>query len=113
VSGLRIVMLTTTGARTGQARAVPVLGLPDDDRLILIASNFGKPSNPGWHHTLRAQPSAVVSWNGCAIEMQAGSREGAERQQSVARGMEVYPWWEPSHRRAAPRQIPVIMLEPV
>jgi F420H(2)-dependent quinone reductase len=46
VSGLPIVMLTTTGARTGHARAVPVLGLPDDDRLILIASNFGTPSTP-------------------------------------------------------------------
>ena len=44
VSGLPIVMVTTTGARTGLARTVPVLGLPVDDRLILIASNFGKPS---------------------------------------------------------------------
>jgi deazaflavin-dependent oxidoreductase (nitroreductase family) len=113
VSGLPIVMLTTTGARTGQTRAVPVLGLPDDDRLILIASNFGKPSNPGWYHNLRAHPSAVVTWNGSAVEMHARELEGAERQQYVDRGIEVYPWWEPYHRRAAPRQIPVIMLEPV
>jgi deazaflavin-dependent oxidoreductase (nitroreductase family) len=64
VSGLPIIMLTTTGARTGQARAVPVLGLPADDRLVLIASNFGKPSNPGWYYNLRAHPHAVVTWNG-------------------------------------------------
>jgi deazaflavin-dependent oxidoreductase (nitroreductase family) len=113
VSGLPIVMLTTTGARTGQARAVPVLGLPDDDRLILIASNLGKPSNPGWYHNLRAHPSAVVTWNGSAVEMDARELEGAERQRYIDRGIEVYPWWEPYHRRAAPRQIPVIMLEPV
>jgi deazaflavin-dependent oxidoreductase (nitroreductase family) len=113
VSGLPIVMVTTTGARTGLARTVPVLGLPDDDRLILIASNFGKPSNPGWYHNLRAHPYAVVTWNGSAVEMHARELKDAERQRYVDLGIEVYPWWEPYHRRAAPRQIPVIMLEPV
>jgi deazaflavin-dependent oxidoreductase (nitroreductase family) len=112
VSGLPIVMLTTTGARTGQTRAVPVLGLPDDDRLILIASNFGKSSNPGWYHNLRAHPSAVITWSGSTVEMHARELVGAERQRYVDLGIEIYPWWEPYHRRAAPRQIPVIMLEP-
>jgi hypothetical protein len=46
VSGLPIVMLTTTGARTGELRTVPVLAMPDNDHLILIASNYGRPSNP-------------------------------------------------------------------
>ena len=113
VSGLPIVMLTTTGARTGLARAVPVLGLPDHDRLILIASNFGKPSNPGWYHNLLAHAYAVVNWNGSAVEMRARELKGAERQRYVDLGIEAYPWWEPYHRRAAPRQIPVIMLEPL
>jgi deazaflavin-dependent oxidoreductase (nitroreductase family) len=113
ISGLPIVMLTTTGARTGQARAVPVLGLPADDRLVLIASNFGKPSNPGWYYNLRAHPHAVVTWNGAAREMQARELQGDERQRYVDLGIKAYPWWEPYHHRAAPRQIPVIMLEQV
>ena len=113
VSGLPIVMLTTTGARSGQPRAVPVLGLPHGDHLILIASNFGKPSNPGWYHNLCAHPYAMITWRGAAVEMHARELKGAERQRYVDLGIEAYPWWEPYHRRAAPRQIPVIMLEPV
>jgi len=111
ISGLPIVMLRTTGARTGQPRSVPVLGLADGDRLVLIASNFGQPTNPGWYHNLRANPYAMITWRGSAIEMRARELAGAERQQWVDRGLEAYPWWEGYHR-AAPRQIPVIMLEP-
>ena len=48
LSGLEIAMLTTTGAKTGTPRTVPVLPLPDGDRTILIASNFGRPTTrPG------------------------------------------------------------------
>jgi deazaflavin-dependent oxidoreductase (nitroreductase family) len=112
VSGLPIIMLTTTGARTGQPRTLPVLALPDGDHLVVIASNFGKPSNPGWYHNLRAHPYAMITWKGVAVEMHARELRGAERQRYVDLGLHAYPWWEPYHRRAAPRQIPVIMLEP-
>ena len=47
------------------------------------------------------------------VEMHARELKDAERQRYVDLGIEVYPWWEPYHRRAVPRQIPVIMLEPV
>jgi deazaflavin-dependent oxidoreductase (nitroreductase family) len=113
VSGLPIVMLSTTGARTGQPRAVPVLGLPDGDRLVVIASNYGLPGNPGWYHNLLADPRVVVTWEGSAVQMRARELKGEERQLYVARGLEAYPWWEQYHRRAAPRQVPVIMLESV
>jgi deazaflavin-dependent oxidoreductase (nitroreductase family) len=113
VSGLPIVMLTTTGARTGQPRTLPVLALPDGDHLVVIASNFGRASNPGWYYNLRANPHAMITWNGSAVEMHARELTGAERQRYVDLGIDAYPFWEPYHRRAAPRQIPVIMLEPL
>src|SRR5919107_3023866 len=47
VSGIPVVMLTTTGARSGQPRTVPVLGLPTDEGLAVIASNFGQRRHPG------------------------------------------------------------------
>jgi deazaflavin-dependent oxidoreductase (nitroreductase family) len=112
-SGLPIIMLTTIGARTGQPRTLPVLALPDGDHLVVIASNFGLPSNPGWYHNLRARPYAMITWKGSVVEMRARELQDAERQRYVDLGLEAYPWWEPYHRRAAPRQIPVIMLEPV
>ena len=113
VSGLPIVMLTTTGARTGQPRTLPVLGLPEGDRLVLIASNFARPNNPGWYYNLLAHPEAVVSWEGSTVHMRARELKGEERQLWIARSLEAYPWWEEYHRRAAPRQIPVIALEPL
>jgi deazaflavin-dependent oxidoreductase (nitroreductase family) len=112
VSGLPIVMLTTTGARTGQPHTLPVLGLPDGDRLVVIASNFGRPQHPGWYYNLRARPYATVTWNGSAIQMRARELTGEERERYLTRSHQAYPWWEQYHRRAAPRQIPVIMLEP-
>lgn len=112
ISGLPVVMLTTTGARTGRQRTIPVLGLPEGHRLVLIASNFGRPTHPGWYHNLLAHPQAVVSWQGTAMQMRARNLKGEERQSYILRGLEAYPWWEQYHRRAAPRQIPVIMLEP-
>ncbi|HEY6810781.1 MAG TPA: nitroreductase family deazaflavin-dependent oxidoreductase [Propionibacteriaceae bacterium] len=113
VSGLPIVMLTTTGARSGQPRTLPVLGLPDGDRLVVIASNFGRQQHPGWYYNLRAHPLAVISWEGSTVEMRARELTGDERQRYLTRSHATYPWWEQSHRRAAPRQIPVIMLEPL
>lgn len=61
-------MLTTTGARTGQPRTLPVLGLPDGDRFVVIASNFGQRHNPAWYHNLRAHPQATVTANGVTHE---------------------------------------------
>ena len=84
VSGLPVVMLTSTGARTGKPRTLPVLGLPDGDRLVVIASNYGRPNNPGWYHNLLAHPRAVVTWEGSSVQMQARELKGEERQ--------VQPW---------------------
>ena len=110
-SGLPIVMLTTTGARTGELRTLPVLALPVDDHLILIASNYGRPSNPGWYYNLRAQPYVTIIWRGSSVTMHARELTGDERQRYLDLGFEAYPWWQQYHRRAAPRQLPVIMLE--
>ena len=89
-----------------------MLALPEDDHLVLIASNFGLPSNPGWYYNLRAQPDVMITWKRSSIKMRARELKGAERQQYVDLGLKAYPFWEQYHRRAAPRPIPVIMLEP-
>src|SRR5712692_4720625 len=56
LSGLPVVMLTTTGARSGVLRTVPVLGLPTPDGLAVIASNYGQERHPSWYYNLRANP---------------------------------------------------------
>ncbi len=52
VSGLPVVMLTTTGARTGTRRTAPLLGIRDGEAVVVIASNFGQLCNPGWYYNL-------------------------------------------------------------
>lgn len=111
LSGLEIAMLTTTGARTGVPRTVPVLPLPDGHRTILIASNFGRPQHPSWYHNLRAHPGATIVLGGITREVIARELQGAERERCYRRGEEVYPGFS-SYRRWAGREIPVLALEP-
>jgi deazaflavin-dependent oxidoreductase (nitroreductase family) len=61
LTGIPVVMLTTTGARSGRQRTVAVAGIPHPDGLGVIASNFGQDKHPAWYHNLKANPEAVVS----------------------------------------------------
>jgi deazaflavin-dependent oxidoreductase (nitroreductase family) len=112
LSGLPVVMLTTTGARTGAARTQPVLGIPDGEGVIVIASNYGRPSTPAWCHNLRAHPRALVTLGSATRPVVARELQGQEHERWFRRGIELYPPFEEYRRRAAPRQIPILRLEP-
>lgn len=62
LGGLPVIVLTTTGARTGSARQTPLVGVPDGDDLAVIGSGYGQPKTPGWVHNLRASPDAVATY---------------------------------------------------
>jgi deazaflavin-dependent oxidoreductase (nitroreductase family) len=110
-SGLPVVMLTTTGAKSGREQTLPLLGIPNGDALVVIASNYGQRKNPGWYHNLRARPRARIAFEGRQREMVARELEGAERERWYERGIEIYPGWT-EYRKRAPRRIPVIELRP-
>jgi deazaflavin-dependent oxidoreductase (nitroreductase family) len=112
LAGVEITMLTTTGAKSGRARTLPVLGLPDGDDVILIASNFGRPRNPAWYHNLRANPHATIVVNGVSREVVAHELSGPERERGYRRGEEIFPTFTRYRRWAAGRPIPVLKLEP-
>jgi len=113
VAGLPIVMLTTTGAKSGRRRTLPLVALPEGDRLIVIASNYGQDRNPAWYYNLRANPRATVCFEGVTREMVARELEGEERERHYNRGIEIYPGWTAYRKRAAHRRIPVVELTPV
>ncbi|WP_043673865.1 nitroreductase family deazaflavin-dependent oxidoreductase [Streptomyces xylophagus] len=73
------VILTSTGARSGQLRHSPLACMPVEDGWILIGSNFGRTGNPAWTHNLLAHPDAEVSWKGEEIPVSARLLEGEER----------------------------------
>ncbi|MGH2961470.1 MAG: nitroreductase family deazaflavin-dependent oxidoreductase [Solirubrobacterales bacterium] len=112
VSGLQLVMLTTTGAKTGRRRTLPVLGLVEGEEIVVIASNYGRRSNPAWYHNLRAHPRASVTVDGATRDVEALELTGEERERHFQRGVEVYPGFLHYRRWAANRQIPVIRLDP-
>jgi len=114
VSGIPIVMLTTTGARSGRPRTVPVLGLPTEYGLVVIASNFGQRHQPAWYHNLRADPEATVAVSGeGGRRVRAVEAEGERRDRIWEEGLKVYPGWSQYERRASHRKIAVFVLEPV
>lgn len=59
-----VIQLTTIGAKTGKERTVPVFGLQDGDRWIVLASNWGRRRHPAWYHNLEANPEVRVSFRG-------------------------------------------------
>ena len=113
VSGLPVVMLTTIGARSGRPRSVPVLGLPTDDGLVVIASNFGQDHHPAWYHNLRANPDGHVRVNGVTRRFHAREAEGDERSRIWQAGLQVYPGFSQYESRAAGRRIAVFVLDQV
>lgn len=110
VSGLPVVMLTTTGAKSGRERTVPVLGLPTADGLAVIASNYGQRKHPAWYHNLKANPEGRVTVDGQTRTFRARIAEGEERQRIWDQGLRVYPGWSQYERRASHRRIAVFVL---
>jgi deazaflavin-dependent oxidoreductase (nitroreductase family) len=111
ITGLPVVMLTTTGARSGQLRTVPVLGIPVSGGVAVIASNFGQRSHPAWSYNLRAHPDAQVVIDGTRRSVRAVEADGERRAAIWREGLRVYPGFSQYERRASHRRISVFVLE--
>jgi deazaflavin-dependent oxidoreductase (nitroreductase family) len=112
LSGIPVLMITTTGARSGRPRTVPVLGLPTADGFAVIASNFGQRRHPGWYFNLRANPEGSLAVKGTTSRFRAVEADGDRRREIWDQGLRIYPGWSQYERRASNRQIAVFVLEP-
>jgi deazaflavin-dependent oxidoreductase (nitroreductase family) len=74
-----ILLLTTTGARTGRQTTVPLAFAVDGGRVFVVASRAGSPRHPAWFHNLRANPSVTVELGGGSFPAQAVVTAGEER----------------------------------
>lgn len=112
--GAPLLLLTTTGARSGQRRTTPLMYLPDGDRLIIFASKAGAPTSPDWYHNLLAHPQATVEvGNGSVIEtfeVTATPVTGEERDRLYAKQAKLYPGFA-EYQAKTTRVIPVVALE--
>jgi deazaflavin-dependent oxidoreductase (nitroreductase family) len=107
------LLLTTTGARSGQPRATPLIYFRDGGRIVLLASNYGEARHPAWYHNLRATPRVLVTLDGASAPYLAREAEGAEREELWRRALAFYGGYAAYSRRAGGRRIPVVVLEPL
>ena len=112
LAGLPVITLVTTGARTGQRREVPLVGVPSGDQIAVIGTRFGQPRTPGWYFNLRAEPRAELGYRGRTVPVVAREAEGDEREAVWMRGCEIYAGYQAYARRIDHRQIHVMILEP-
>ncbi len=112
IVGLPIIQLTTTGAKTNQLRTMPLVSLTDGEKIALIASNFGQKHSPGWYYNLKANPQCEVRFSGRSLRYIARESIGDEREKYFQMGISCYAGYEKYAERAAPRRIPVMVLEP-
>jgi deazaflavin-dependent oxidoreductase (nitroreductase family) len=109
--GVDILILTSTGARTGQTRWNPLAYTRDGDRFIIVASKGGAPTSPDWYHNLVAHPSAVIEVGTDVISVEASIATGAERDRLYAAHAAKMPQFN-DYARKTERQIPVVVLTP-
>ena len=110
MEGRPLLLLTTTGAKSGQLRTTPMMYIPDGDHLLVIASNAGAPVHPDWYRNLVAYPEVTVEVGNEIFEAITIVTEGPERQRLWTRVVELYPFFA-DHQAKVTRQIPVIVLE--
>ncbi|HKD67289.1 MAG TPA: nitroreductase family deazaflavin-dependent oxidoreductase [Candidatus Binataceae bacterium] len=111
-AGAPLLLLTTTGAKSGRAITKPLAYSKDGDRIVLIASFAGSPKNPAWFTNLVANPEVTVELGAERFKARAAVTSGAERQRlfdNQARQMAVFN----DYQKKTTRQIPVVVLNRV
>jgi len=114
LTGLPVVTLTTTGARSRLSRSLPLVGVEDGDKVVLIASNFGRSRHPAWYHNLRANPEATLSLRERKGTYIAREATPAEREVYWRSAVAFYAGFAAYEQRAGrtARRIPIMVLTP-
>src|SRR5439155_635419 len=105
--GAPLLLLTTTGAKSGKSYTNPLMYLPDGDRLVVFASKGGAPTNPDWYHNLVDHPHEGEEVGTEARDVNDLVASGAERDRLYARQANLYPQFAEYQQRTT-RQIPVV-----
>lgn len=113
LAGWNIVHILMTAAGSGREAKLIVIGIEHEGKLALIASNFGRPHHPKWYFNLLKNPQCKVKVDGGYQPYVAREAEGGEREEYWRMAVEHYAGYELYQRRAAPRPIPILILEPV
>jgi deazaflavin-dependent oxidoreductase (nitroreductase family) len=110
-AGAPMVIITTKGAKSGQPRVNPLVGLPEDDGTIYIfASKGGAPTSPDWYHNLKANPEVEVEFGDEKFTATATEVTGAQRDEIFDRQKKIMPGFA-DYEAGTTRVIPVVALQ--
>ncbi len=109
--GAPLLLLHSTGAKSGQARVNPIMYLADGDNYAVFASKAGAPTSPDWYHNLIANPRASVEVGEATVNVVAKVAEGDTRERLWSTQKELYPGFA-EYEAKTTRLIPVVVLEP-
>ncbi len=109
---LPTLLLTTTGRKSGEARALPLIYGESGNSYVIVASKGGMPKHPFWFLNLEAKPECELMVGAKAVTARARVAEGEERERLWKEMAEIYPPYNEYKERAG-RTIPVVVLDPV
>jgi deazaflavin-dependent oxidoreductase (nitroreductase family) len=107
--GMPLLLLTTTGGKTGRRRATPLTYLPDGDRYVVAAAAGGTPGDPAWYRNLVAHPDVTVEVGTDVFAATVTTASGAERDDLFDRCVDVYPQLADYASRTT-REIPMVII---
>ncbi|MGC9963434.1 MAG: nitroreductase family deazaflavin-dependent oxidoreductase [Acidimicrobiales bacterium] len=107
--GAPVLLLTTTGAKSGNRHTTPMMYLPGDGKVFVFASKAGAPTNPDWYHNLVANPTVTVELGSEHYEATAAPLDGDERSRIYAEQAKAYPGFA-EYQEKTSRMIPVVEL---
>jgi deazaflavin-dependent oxidoreductase (nitroreductase family) len=107
--GAPLLILKTTGAKTGRVHVSPMMYQADGDRFLIFASKGGSPTHPDWYHNLVANPRATIEVGDETFDVDAEVLTGEERDRFFAIQAERYPGFA-EYQEKTERIIPVIAL---
>ena len=109
LANMPLLLLTTTGAKSGRAITKPLVYTREGERIVIIASFAGGPKNPPWYHNLVANPEATVELGSERFRGRATATAGEERQRLFNRQAEQMPIFA-EYQHKTTQQIPVFVL---
>lgn len=110
--GTTILLLSTTGRRSGRERTTPLIHRTDGDTWVVVASKGGAPDHPDWYRNLEASPEATIQVKAETIRVRARTAEAGERERLWKLMTEDWPAYD-DYQRKTTRQIPVVVFERV
>lgn len=112
VMGARVLLLSTTGRKSGQSRTTPLTYLQDGENAVIVASNGGSDKHPAWYLNLRAHPEAEVQIGRDRKRVRAEVASDEERARLWPLVVQMYSGYD-EYQKETTRTIPVVILRPV